>query len=597
MVRNIKEIELSIIDLLVKKGKINRIESSHILLNHSNNEMSLLEILYEQSVISQNELIDLYSEYFNIDIIDLSLLNDDIKNVYSIDNKDYTTDVYSRNGYFLCKHVSKGMILVVTDVSKIYELLPSSYPIYLSYRDDFYKILDSNFRSFNSLYARYFLHYISPNVSSKDVSYKSYILIFCFVFLWFFLKHPTCFYLVNNLIFIMQNLFKCFLIIFSNKKNKEVNLQRSDFKIYPYYTILLPVYKELIQLPNLVKNISNLKYPKSRLDVKLIVEEDDTITIKALQGIYIPDYFHIVKVPYSLPRTKPKALNYAMQYAKGEYLVIYDAEDRPEEDQLLKALDMFSKLPAEYICLQAKLNYYNKNENILTKLFSLEYKLWFDFFLEGLAFFNFPITLGGTSNHFKTKYLRDIYGWDSHNVTEDAELGIRIYLNNYKTAILNSHTLEESPITCKNWLFQRSRWIKGYIQTFLVYIKNRKYALPLLGFAGFVSVFIFVGCVTYSFVLLPWICIIFYSYNYDNLALLGEFNICLAILYMYLAFYFVYKHEKIYIADLMLFITWPFYFILHTIASYNALYELIAFPFRWNKTIHGVSNLLDHELK
>ncbi|MDN3030621.1 MAG: glycosyltransferase family 2 protein [Candidatus Tisiphia sp.] len=187
----------------------------------------------------------------------------------------------------------------------------------------------------------------------------------------------------------------------------------------------------------------------------------------------LPCYIHLIKVPFTLPRTKPKSLNYAMQYCKGKYVVIYDAEDRPDTDQLLKAVIAFDSLPKEYVCLQAKLNFYNENENLLTKLFSIEYCLWFKYLLKGLSIMNLPVTLGGTSNHFKVDALQKIGFWDAYNVTEDADLGIRLYSFGYKVHMIDSYTLEESPIDIINWINQRSRWIKGFIQTFLVFLAQK----------------------------------------------------------------------------------------------------------------------------
>ncbi|XVN43667.1 MAG: glycosyltransferase family 2 protein [Candidatus Rickettsia vulgarisii] len=182
--------------------------------------------------------------------------------------------------------------------------------------------------------------------------------------------------------------------------------------------------------------INNINYPKHKLDVKIIVEADDHTMINENILDNLPFYIHLIKVPFSLPRTKPKALNYAIQYCKGKYAVIYDAEDKPDSDQLLKAVMAFAQLPEEYACLQAILNFYaNENENLLTKLFSIEYCLWFEYFLKGLSIMNLPIPFGGTSNHFRISVLQKVGFWDAYNVTEDADLGIRLATYNYKIHI------------------------------------------------------------------------------------------------------------------------------------------------------------------
>lgn len=175
------------------------------------------------------------------------------------------------------------------------------------------------------------------------------------------------------------------------------------------------------------------------------------------------------------------------------------------------------------------------------------------------------------------------------------ELGIRVYLNNYKTAILNSYTLEEAPISLKNWMHQRSRWIKGYIQTLIVYLHNSIRAFNILDIASFLSVFIFIGFVTYSFVVLPWLYISFYFFHFTELEFFLLANLYLVIVYKYMVIYYLHRKDKMVIKDLCTIITWPLYFLLHTVASYKALYELIVSPFKWNKTTHGVSNLINSD--
>ena len=281
-------------------------------------------------------------------------------------------------------------------------------------------------------------------------------------------------------------------------------------------------------------------------------------------------------------------MNYAMQYAKGEYVAIYDADDRPDRDQLIKALSMFASLPEEYICVQAKLNYYNKDENLLTKLFSIEYSIWFEYLIKALYILSLPLPLGGTSNHFKVHALRELGFWDAYNVTEDADLGVRLYSYGYKTALLDSHTLEESPISISAWLYQRSRWIKGYIQTFIVYLKNIHKQQVQTSFAGHFTAWIFVAFVTYSFFILPWILLLFI--NNTLLHNIAVTNLILNLIFMYsMVAAIIISRRKASKQDMIACLLWPAYFLLHSVASYKAIYDLIKSPFKWNKTTHGVS--------
>jgi hypothetical protein len=260
----------------------------------------------------------------------------------------------------------------------------------------------------------------------------------------------------------------------------------------PVYTILVPMYREPEVADKIMAAVTALDYPQDKLDVKLLLEEDDDLTRKKVAAVMagMPLCVEVIvcpAVPKGQPKTKPRACNWGLDRARGEYLVIYDAEDRPEPDQLKKAVATFRKLKAagkkRVVCLQAKLNYFNADQNYLTRFFTLEYTNWFDLFLPGLHAFRTPIPLGGTSNHFHTQILRSVGGWDSFNVTEDCDLGIRLARLGYGTEILDSTTWEEANSRAGNWLRQRSRWIKGYLQTHLVHSRESWFAWLLL--AGF----------------------------------------------------------------------------------------------------------------
>lgn len=572
-------------ELLVRAGKITPDQLSCFIVITSQKQLRFVELLEDEGVVTHDELIDLYVEYFQI-----PLIKQDER--YSID--DYSRmEFYCKEGYFSCHDEHNHHFVIVNNIYKILELLDLKHPILFAHTKDFYNILEYNFENYNSVKARYQLGFLYPGFTANSIDYKKVIAAFSVFFLYASMFLAKSFFIFNSIIFCLQNVLKIFLCI-SSKFDKSDIHQYTSVESYPIYTILLPIYLEGKQLPNLVHYISNLIYPKSRLDVKLIVEEDDHDTLSAIEKLNIPNYFHIIKVPYSHPRTKPKALNYAMQYAKGEYVVIYDADDKPDRDQLLKAISMFGDLPAEYVCLQAKLNYYNKDENLLTKLFSMEYSIWFEYLIRGLYILGLPIPLGGTSNHFKAAALKVLGCWDAYNVTEDADLGIRLYSCGYKTALFDSYTLEESPISIKNWMYQRSRWIKGYIQTFIVYIKNIRQSQTKMPLVGHVVAIIFVGCVTYSFFILPWMFFAAVKTESQILSNMLIYNLIIGLCYMYSSAFVVIKNSSKYSKQsIVAFIMWPFYFLLHSIASYKAIYDLITSPFKWNKTTHGISKYID----
>ncbi len=261
----------------------------------------------------------------------------------------------------------------------------------------------------------------------------------------------------------------------------------------PVYTILVPLYREAAIVPRIAQGIGGLDYPKTKLDVKLLCEEDDSETIEAIQRLKLPPHFRLIVVPDSLPKTKPKACNVGLVQAEGEFVVIYDAEDRPEPDQLKKAVAAFRSSSRDLVCVQARLNYFNWRQNLLTRWFTCEYSVWFDLMLPGLARAGVPVPLGGTSNHFRREGLLQVLAWDPFNVTEDADLGIRLHKAGFRTAVIDSTTYEEANSAVGNWIRQRSRWIKGYLITWIVHTRRPVKLARQLGLRGFVSFHLMVG--------------------------------------------------------------------------------------------------------
>ncbi len=261
----------------------------------------------------------------------------------------------------------------------------------------------------------------------------------------------------------------------------------------PVYSILVPLYHEAAVLPGLVARLRQLEYPEELLDIKLLLEEDDPETLRAAESLGLPPCFEIIRIPDGQPKTKPKACNHGLQKAKGSMIVIYDAEDRPEADQLLKVLSAFQSAPADVICMQCRLYFYNSHTNWLTRCFSVEYATWFGFYLEGLQHMRVPMPLGGTSNHFKTEVLREIGGWDPFNVTEDCDLGVRLYKRRYRTRTVDSVTWEEATCETGNWIRQRSRWVKGYFQTYFTHMRHPLRTFRDLGPRGFAGFLFIVG--------------------------------------------------------------------------------------------------------
>ena len=387
-----------------------------------------------------------------------------------------------------------------------------------------------------------------------------------------------------------------FKVLFQAAPSATVTEQETAPGRWPGFTLLVPLYKESASLPGLVQCLRQLNYPPELLDIKFLLEEDDRETRISAELHCTDDHMQIVTVPPGGPRTKPKALNYGLWMAVGGYTVIYDAEDRPEPDQLIKAANAFTVAGPETACLQAHLNYYNRQQNWLTRLFSLEYSTLFDLTLPGLSRMGLPIPLGGTSNFFKTKLLVAVGGWDPFNVTEDADMGLRLYRAGYEIGILGSTTLEEAPANLRDWLLQRSRWIKGYLQTWLVHTRQTGSLFSSRNRNLFIITHLVVGGVIISSLVNPFFWLLYaawllggtspegalfppYMLEAGTLTLLiGNFSL------IYLSVLAPAKRRwyRLGLSGLLL----PVYWVLQSAAGFIALYQLITRPYHWEKTTH-----------
>src|SRR6266436_7455056 len=370
---------------------------------------------------------------------------------------------------------------------------------------------------------------------------------------------------------------------------------------WPEYTILCPLYKEAQVVPQFVKAMSALDYPPEKLQILFLTEEDDAETRNAIRALCLPPQFEIVLVPDGKPRTKPRACNYGLMLAKGPYVVIYDAEDIPDPLQLKKAILTFANHGTDVVCVQAKLNFYNIRQNLLTRWFTAEYSAWFDLILPGLQLARFSLPLGGTSNHFRASVLRALGGWDAYNVTEDCDLGLRLARYHFKTVVLNSTTYEEANSQLKNWIRQRSRWIKGYMQTYLVHMRHpledfRKGRLYDLFSFQFV-----IGSGMAVLFLNPLMWILLGLYIIFGQSVVNVYHelfpgpilylgaICLLFgnfFYIYLNLVSCMKRKQYHLLPWILFI--PGYWLLMSIAAMLALFELMVKPHYWQKTVHGL---------
>lgn len=368
----------------------------------------------------------------------------------------------------------------------------------------------------------------------------------------------------------------------------------------PTYTVLVALYREAAVVPRLVRALGRLDYPAAKLDIKFLLEADDTATLAAFRAVPLPGRFEVVVVPDGLPRTKPRALNAALPLARGAHLVVYDAEDVVEPDQLRRAATLFAKAPASTACLQGHLVIDNQDDGLLPRLFAIEYAALFEVLGPALAAWRVPTPLGGTSTHFRTRVLRELHGWDAWNVTEDADLGMRLAVAGYHVGDLPSATYEEAPKHLKAWLRQRTRWMKGFLQTSFTHGRFPVATWRRLGpVESLCALALLPGTVAsalfYPFMMGPGLAELILGTPGPEAGLLaqathaGAWTIFLGGLAAILIPGFVGCHRRGW-RDLMVFVPLlPFYFLLVSAAAWLAVIELARHPHRWNKTEHGLS--------
>lgn len=365
------------------------------------------------------------------------------------------------------------------------------------------------------------------------------------------------------------------------------------------YSILVPLFDEAAVIEGLVDALGALDYPAAKVEVLLILEQDDVATRAALDAVVLPAHMRVVTVPAGSPRTKPRALNYALQQASGDLVVVYDAEDRPEPGQLREAEQRFAGAGGRLACLQARLNIYNPRQSLVTRQFALEYSALFDLILPTLVKLGWPLPLGGTSNHFPRRRLIEAGGWDPFNVTEDADLGLRLARLGFSTGMLASTTWEEAPIEPRQWLGQRTRWLKGWMQTWLVHMRHPWRLLRELGLWRWVGVQLYLGSLVASALLAPWFIALLLADAIAPGAVIAREGVWAKWLWWIaagnlVAGYFgaialaavagARRHRLAFDALLL-----PAYWLAISIAAYRALIDLVRRPSHWEKTQHGLA--------
>ena len=365
-----------------------------------------------------------------------------------------------------------------------------------------------------------------------------------------------------------------------------------DHKL-PVYTVIAALYREAKSVASLMQAIDEFDYPREKLQVILALEPNDLATRAAIARLGPMPNVQVLIAPAPGPKTKPKALNCALPFARGSFTAVFDAEDRPDPGQLRAALDAFRSHDADVACAQASLCIDNNNKDSwLSRTFAAEYAGQFDVFLPGFAAMRMPLPLGGSSNHFRTDVLREVGGWDSYNVTEDADLGFRLARFGYRSVTFDSTTDEEAPIRFKAWLGQRSRWMKGWMQTWGVHMREPRRLWREAEPRGFLTLNILVGGNVLTALAYPILVIELAAH------LLTSFTASLAPLHIATITAGFASTVLIGLMGLarrgrlrsgwVLALT-PFYWGCLSIAAGRALWQLWRDPYRWEKTEHGLT--------
>ncbi|MBW4710502.1 glycosyltransferase [Roseobacter sp. YSTF-M11] len=380
------------------------------------------------------------------------------------------------------------------------------------------------------------------------------------------------------------------------------DLRSAKFRL-PRVSVLVPLLKEKEIAGQLIARLSKLTYPKSLLNVVLVLEQNDTLTRETIARTDLPDWMSVIEVPGAGDlTTKPRALNYALDFCRGSIIGVWDAEDWPEADQIERVVSRFNTAPDHVACLQGVLDYYNSRTNWLSRCFTIEYATWWRVVLPGIAKLGLVLPLGGTTLFFKRDALEKLGGWDAHNVTEDADLGVRLARHGYVTELLPTVTHEEATSRAWPWVRQRSRWLKGFLITYLVHMRHPGQLLRDLGlkrFLGLQTIFL----ATFSqFAAAPllwsfWLTVFGVTHPVETTlgaptlwVLAGLFIVSEGIsliLGVYAVSGRAHRHLLAYVPTMM------FYFTLGALASYKALWEMVRNPFFWDKTQHGVSHQTD----
>jgi cellulose synthase/poly-beta-1,6-N-acetylglucosamine synthase-like glycosyltransferase len=371
-----------------------------------------------------------------------------------------------------------------------------------------------------------------------------------------------------------------------------------DYRRLPKVSVIVPLWREARVADQLLEALSAMAYPAPLLDIKLVLEEEDETTRAAIMRRSLPPTIEVVTVPRDALRTKPRAMNYALPFCRGEIIGVYDAEDKPDPGQIRAVVQHLMDAGPKVACVQGYLDFYNDHDNWLARCFTIEYAVWFRVLLMGVQRLGLPIPLGGTTVFFRRAALEAIGAWDAHNVTEDADLGMRLARFGFRCEMIPTTTLEEA--NCHGlgrWIGQRSRWLKGYAITWASHMRDPVRLWRDLGPRGFLGFqVLFLGGMT-SYLAMPLFWVLWTGFLGFDLALWDRLSVSLMLVFsssmilghvVMLATAAVALHDSGRLRMLPWLLALPFYWPLGALAAYRAIAEVFYAPFHWQKTEHGL---------
>jgi len=391
-------------------------------------------------------------------------------------------------------------------------------------------------------------------------------------------------------------------VVYAGRKHRFIEVSDRELakltdEELPMYTVFIPLLNEAEVVPQIMRAMTAIDYPKEKIEYIITLEAYDHETRKAIEDAKPPKNFRILTLPDVRPKSKPKALNVAFREAKGEFIVIYDAEIIPDRNQLRKAYVAFKKNP-HLGAMQTRLDHYNASQNLLTKLFNAEFAFYYDLFLPGLERMGFPVPLSGHSTHFRAEILKTVGAWDPYNVTEDCDVGMRLHRQGYQTGILNSMSYEEATSSLGAWIPQRTRWMKGFIQTSVVHLRHPlRFKKEIGGWGNFAAFFCTIpGTIILNLLnFLSWITQLVWFFAHPEFIqrlyppLLLYFAVASFVagsfIFMYMNLIAVYRRGRYHLVKYVLLT--PAYWVLLAIATLRAMVQFVSNPHAWEKTKHG----------